>query len=103
MYLPIIIPFTVRKKDTPQSCKQTVDSSQVTPLTLDLSEKIMARQCKCTEGNVLHLAIITAAEWKPMYQPSAEQAEKDRQAAYEAGVPHGQYVTKQRELLQCSS
>lgn len=27
-----------------------------------------------------------------MYQPSAEQAEQDRQAAYEAGVPHGQYV-----------
>lgn len=24
-----------------------------------------------------------------MYQPSAEQAEKDRMAAYEAGVPHG--------------
>lgn len=24
-----------------------------------------------------------------MYNPTAEQAEKDRQAAYEAGVPHG--------------
>lgn len=24
-----------------------------------------------------------------MYQPTAEQAEKDRLAAYEAGVPHG--------------
>ena len=26
-----------------------------------------------------------------MYQPSAEQAEKDRKAAYEAGVPHGEF------------
>lgn len=29
-----------------------------------------------------------------MYQPSAEQAEKDRVAAYEAGIPHGEYDTK---------
>ncbi|KAK2079390.1 hypothetical protein QBZ16_003081 [Prototheca wickerhamii] len=29
------------------------------------------------------------SEWKPMYNPTAEQAGKDRQAAYEAGVPHG--------------
>ena len=29
------------------------------------------------------------AEWKPMYQPTPEQAEKDRREAYEAGVPHG--------------
>lgn len=27
-----------------------------------------------------------------MYQPTAEQAEQDRRAAYEAGVPHGQCV-----------
>lgn len=25
-----------------------------------------------------------------MYQPTPEQAEKDRHAAYESGVPHGQ-------------
>lgn len=30
------------------------------------------------------------ADWKAMYQPSPEQAEKDRMAAYEAGVPHGE-------------
>jgi hypothetical protein len=29
------------------------------------------------------------AEWQPMYNPSKEQAEADRRAAYEAGVPHG--------------
>ncbi|KAL6775802.1 hypothetical protein ACKKBG_A18550 [Auxenochlorella protothecoides x Auxenochlorella symbiontica] len=29
------------------------------------------------------------SEWKPMYNPTAEQAEKDRKAAYESGVPHG--------------
>ncbi|KAK9823441.1 hypothetical protein WJX72_002787 [[Myrmecia] bisecta] len=29
------------------------------------------------------------SEWKPMYNPSPEQAEIDRKAAYEAGVPHG--------------
>lgn len=29
-----------------------------------------------------------------MYQPSAEQAEKDRLAAYEAGVPHGKLTAK---------
>lgn len=29
------------------------------------------------------------SEWQPMYQPSREQAEADRAAAYEAGVPHG--------------
>lgn len=29
------------------------------------------------------------AEWKPMYQPTPEQAEADRRAAYESGVPHG--------------
>lgn len=28
-------------------------------------------------------------EWKPMYQPTPEQAEADRRAAYESGVPHG--------------
>ncbi|KAL3139523.1 hypothetical protein ABBQ38_003846 [Trebouxia sp. C0009 RCD-2024] len=28
-------------------------------------------------------------DWKAMYQPSPEQAEKDRLAAYEAGIPHG--------------
>lgn len=26
-----------------------------------------------------------------MYQPSAEQAEEDRVAAYEAGIPHGEF------------
>lgn len=30
------------------------------------------------------------AEWQPMYQPSREQAEADRAAAYEAQVPHGE-------------
>ncbi|KAA6421379.1 MAG: hypothetical protein FRX49_08656 [Trebouxia sp. A1-2] len=29
------------------------------------------------------------SDWKPMYQPTTEQADKDRLAAYEAGVPHG--------------
>lgn len=29
------------------------------------------------------------SEWKPMYQPTAEQAEADRKKAYETGVPHG--------------
>ena len=29
------------------------------------------------------------AEWKPMYHPTAEQAEADRNAAYESGTPHG--------------
>ncbi|KAL3154606.1 hypothetical protein ABBQ32_014056 [Trebouxia sp. C0010 RCD-2024] len=29
------------------------------------------------------------SDWKAMYQPSPEQAEKDRLSAYEAGVPHG--------------
>jgi hypothetical protein len=29
------------------------------------------------------------AEWLPMYAPTKEQAEQDRRAAYEAGVPHG--------------
>ncbi|KAL0023269.1 hypothetical protein WJX77_001673 [Trebouxia sp. C0004] len=29
------------------------------------------------------------SDWKAMYQPTAEQADKDRLAAYEAGVPHG--------------
>ena len=42
--------------------------------------------CSC------HLALTIAyADWKAMYQPSAEQAEKDRMAAYEAGVPHGEF------------
>ena len=34
--------------------------------------------------------LLRLAEWKPMYQPTPEQAEKDRRAAYESGVPHGQ-------------
>ena len=29
------------------------------------------------------------SEWKPMYNPTAEQAEADRKKAYETGVPHG--------------
>ncbi|GAB4820460.1 hypothetical protein N2152v2_007506 [Parachlorella kessleri] len=29
------------------------------------------------------------SEWKPMYHPTAEQAEIDRKKAYETGVPHG--------------
>ncbi|GMH32680.1 hypothetical protein BSKO_00514 [Bryopsis sp. KO-2023] len=29
------------------------------------------------------------SEWQPMYNPSPEQAEIDRQKAYECGVPHG--------------
>ncbi len=29
------------------------------------------------------------SEWRPMYAPTAEQAEADRRAAYAAGVPHG--------------
>jgi hypothetical protein len=29
------------------------------------------------------------SEWKPMYHPTAEQAEADRRHAYETGVPHG--------------
>ena len=29
------------------------------------------------------------SEWKPMYHPTAEQAEADRKQAYETGVPHG--------------
>ena len=33
------------------------------------------------------------ADWRPLYQPSPEQEEADRQAAYESGVPHG-YVPK---------
>ena len=33
------------------------------------------------------------AEWKPMYQPDPEQAEKDRRKAYEAGVPHGSFLS----------
>ena len=40
------------------------------------------------------------AEWKPMYHPTPEQAEADRRAAYESGVPHG-YVApgdKYRDL-----
>lgn len=28
-------------------------------------------------------------EWTPMYNPTPEQAEADRRAAYAAGVPHG--------------
>ncbi|KDD76234.1 hypothetical protein H632_c305p0 [Helicosporidium sp. ATCC 50920] len=32
------------------------------------------------------------SEWKPMYNPTAEQAEKDRAAAYASGIPHG-YVS----------
>ena len=34
--------------------------------------------------------LTACADWKTMYQPSAEQAEIDRQAAYEAGIPHGE-------------
>lgn len=30
-----------------------------------------------------------SADWKPLYNPSAEQAEIDRQCAYESGIPHG--------------
>lgn len=30
------------------------------------------------------------AESTPMYNPTSEQAEIDRQSAYEAGVPHGE-------------
>eukprot|EP00210_Caulerpa_lentillifera_P005819 g5565.t1 len=29
------------------------------------------------------------SEWEPMYNPSADQAEKDREAAFEKGIPHG--------------
>lgn len=32
---------------------------------------------------------LPTAEWKPMYHPTAEQAEADRKKAYELGVPHG--------------
>ena len=35
-----------------------------------------------------------------MYQPSAEQAEKDRLAAYEAGVPHGKFKRCNRGSVQ---
>ncbi len=38
---------------------------------------------------------MVCADWKAMYQPSAEQAERDRLAAYEAGVPHGETVAIQ--------
>lgn len=30
------------------------------------------------------------SEWTPMYQPSREEAEADRMAAFEARVPHGE-------------
>eukprot|EP00889_Picochlorum_renovo_P000475 jgi/Picre1/27505/NNA_000472.t1 len=33
------------------------------------------------------------SEWKPMYNPTNEQAEADRQKAYETGIPHG-YVAQ---------
>lgn len=29
------------------------------------------------------------SEWKPLYNPTPEQAEIDRKKAYETGVPHG--------------
>ncbi|GBF99372.1 hypothetical protein Rsub_12176 [Raphidocelis subcapitata] len=29
------------------------------------------------------------SEWQPMYAPTKEQAEEDRRAAYQRGVPHG--------------
>ncbi|KAI8471917.1 MAG: hypothetical protein J3K34DRAFT_415633 [Monoraphidium minutum] len=37
------------------------------------------------------------SEWAPMYAPSKEQAEEDRQRAYEARVPHG-YVAPGNRL-----
>lgn len=40
----------------------------------------------------ISFALAWNPEWKPMYNPTAEQAEKDRAAAYESGVPHG-FVT----------
>merc|ERR1719335_189348 len=33
------------------------------------------------------------ADWRPLYQPTPEQEEADRRAAYESGVPHG-YLPK---------
>ena len=35
------------------------------------------------------LVLLGTAEWKPMYHPTAEQADVDRVTAYNSGVPHG--------------
>ena len=37
----------------------------------------LTRRCTCV------------AVWEPMYNPTPEQAEKDRAKAYETGIPHG--------------
>ncbi len=36
-----------------------------------------------------------------MYQPTTEQAEKDRLAAYEAGVPHGKAIKSGLQTGSC--
>ncbi|GFH31713.1 ubiquitin-like domain-containing protein, partial [Haematococcus lacustris] len=33
--------------------------------------------------------VVVVAEWQPMYNPSKEQADADREAAFASGVPHG--------------
>jgi hypothetical protein len=32
---------------------------------------------------------VVLAEWTGMYNPTAQQAEHDRRAAFQSGVPHG--------------
>ncbi|KAF8060592.1 ubiquitin [Scenedesmus sp. PABB004] len=46
------------------------------------------------EGAEVYTPLVQAdggqlSEWQPMYQPSRDQAQADRAAAYAAGVPHG--------------
>ena len=35
-------------------------------------------------------------EWTDPYEPTPEQEAADRQKAFEAGIPHGEYVYRQR-------
>ena len=41
----------------------------------------------------MHVLFVMYAEWTSMYNPSREEAEKDRAAAYSSGVPHGERGT----------
>jgi hypothetical protein len=47
------------------------------------------------------VVVLHGTEWKPLYNPSKEQAELDRAAAYASGIPHGEPADSTARKVAC--
>lgn len=91
---------TAAMSGTLQPCRRMAGSSQV--------QRIVSHHLGCWLSITVLMTGVRSvdgipAEWTGMYNPTAEEAERDRRAACESGVPHGMMRQPSGDVAETSN